>query len=86
MRHDLARVVAVLGGHHADEEHDALDEARILEVQVDDEALENVLMLLDQVLRELLEELRVPLNDRLLFLAALPLHFIVLFLESMEGQ
>ena len=84
MRHDLARVVAVLGGHHADEEHDALDEARILEVQVDDEALENVLMLLDQVLRELLEELRVPLDDRLLFLAALPLHFIVLFLESME--
>ena len=27
LRHHLARVVAILCGHHADEEHDTLDEA-----------------------------------------------------------
>ena len=84
LAHHFARVVPILGRHHAHEQHDALDEARILEVQVDDEALENVLMLLDQVLRELLEELRVPLYDSLLLLTTLPLHLIVLLLEPVE--
>ena len=53
--HDLAGVVAILSGHHADEEDDALDQPRILEVQVDDQALEDVLMLLDKVFTELFE-------------------------------
>ena len=85
LAHHLPRVVPVLGGHHAHEEHDALDESGVLEVQVDDEALEHVCVLLDQVLRELLEQFRVPLNDSLLFLAALPLHLIVLLLEPVEN-
>ena len=55
LRHHLARVVAILRGHHADEEHDAFDETRILEVQIDDQALEHILMLLYQILAELLE-------------------------------
>lgn len=84
--HDLARVVTVLGRHHADKEHDALDQSRVLEVQIDDQALEDVLVLLDQILRKLLEQLRVPLDDSLLFLAALPLDFIVLFLEPVENM
>ncbi len=33
--HDFARVVTIFGGHHADEIHDSLDEARILKVKID---------------------------------------------------
>lgn len=53
--HYFAGVVSILCRHHADEQHDALDEARILKVQVDNEALEDILVLLDQILTELLE-------------------------------
>jgi len=41
-------------------------------------------MLFNQVLTKLLEKLRVPLNDSLLLLSTLTLHFVVLFLESVE--
>jgi hypothetical protein len=46
--------------------------------------LEDVLVLLNKVFTKFLEKLGVPLNDGFLFLATLPLHFIVLFLEPVE--
>ena len=55
LRHDFARIVPILGRHHADKEHDSFDQARILKVEVDDEPLKDVLMLLDQVFTEFLE-------------------------------
>ena len=41
-------------------------------------------MLLNQIFAELLEELCVPLDDSLLFFSALPLDFVILFLEPVE--
>lgn len=48
--HDLARVVIVLGGEHAHEQHDSLHQSRIVKVQVNYEPLEYVLMLRDEVI------------------------------------
>ena len=86
LRHDFARVVTILSRHHAYKEHDSLDEARILKVQVDDEPLEDVLVLFDQIFAELLEQFCVPLDNCLLFLTTLSLNFIVLFLEPVENS
>ena len=83
--HDLARVVSVFGRHHAHQQHDSFDEARVLEVQIDDQALKHVLMLFDQVLTELLEQLSVPLDDGLLLLASLPLHLLILLFQPVEN-
>lgn len=61
--HDLLRVLLVFGGKHADEEHDALHQSGVVEVQVLDEPLEDVLMQVNQILTELLKKLSVPLDD-----------------------
>ena len=82
--HDLTRIVAILSRHHAHKQHNALNQTRVFKVQVDDKALEDVLMLLNQIFAELLEKLCVPLDDSLLFFSALSLHFVILFLEPVE--
>ena len=82
--HDLTRIVAILSRHHAHEQHDALNQTRVLKVQVDDQALEDVLVLFNQIFAELLEELCVPLDDSLLFFSALPLYLVILFLEPVK--
>ena len=82
--HYLTRIVAILSRHHAHEQHDALNQTRVLKVQVDDQALEDILMLFNQIFAELLEELCVPLDDSLLFFSALPLYLVILFLEPVE--
>jgi hypothetical protein len=86
--HDLLRVVSVLGGHHADEVHDAFDETGVVEVQVDDQALEDVLMRIDKVFTKLFEQLSVPLNDGFLLLtirvAQSVISDAVLFLKPLE--
>ena len=82
--HYLTRIVAILSRHHAHKQHNALNQTRVLKVQVDDQALEDVLVLFNQIFAELLEELCVPLDDSLLFFSALSLHLVILFLEPVE--
>ena len=82
--HYLSRIVAILSRHHAHKQHNALNQTRVFKVQVDDKALEDVLMLLNQIFAELLEKLCVPLDDSLLFFSALSLHLVILFLEPVE--
>lgn len=85
LRHNFLGVVSILGAHHANQVHDAFDEARVLKVEIDDEALEHILVLLDQILAKLLEKLSVPLDNGFLLFATLSLHLLVFFFEPAEN-
>lgn len=73
-------------GHHADKVDDALDEPRVVEIQVDDQILKDFSVKFDQF-RELLKQLNVPLNDSLLLLAIADLLILrILLLQPLEDE
>jgi hypothetical protein len=78
--------VVVFVGHHADKVDDALDEPRVVEIQVDDQILKDFSVKFDQF-RELLKQLNVPLNDSLLLLAIADLLILrILLLQPLEDE
>ena len=55
LRHNFLRVVSIFSAHHANQVHDSLDESGVFEIQINDQALEHVLVLLNQILAKFLE-------------------------------
>jgi hypothetical protein len=84
--HDFLRVVSILFRHHADQEHNALDESAVVKVEVCDQVLEDLLVCINQIV-ERFKEFDVPLDDRLLLLStALLLVLVVLFHQALKNE